>query len=152
MSTAVLRGRGLSPGAVVAEAVVSTQAINGWGAINAKTGVVIESRHALQGVSLAGKVLVFPGAKGASGWSGQFHIARINQAQPAAFVFKTMNTKIALGVVVTRIPAVTDLDADPLTAIQTGDLVRVNGDTGTVEVLERAADRTFTSTTEGVSA
>ena len=65
----------------------ATQAINGWGAINAKTGVIIESRHALQGVSLAGKVLVFPGAKGASGWSGQFHIARINQAQPAAFVF-----------------------------------------------------------------
>ena len=55
--------------------------------------------------------------------------------------------------VVTRIPAVTDLDADPLTAIQTGDLVRVDGDAGTVEILERAADRTFTSTTtEGVSA
>ena len=63
-----------------------------------------------------------------------------------------MNTKVALGTVVTRIPAVTDLDADPLTAIQTGDLVRVDGAAGTVEILERAADRIDSTTTEGVSA
>ena len=93
----VLHGRGLGAWQVVAEALVSTEAINGWGAINAKTGVVIEPRHELHGVSLAGKVVVFPGAKGSSGWSGVFHIARINGAQPAAFVFNKMNTKVALG-------------------------------------------------------
>lgn len=150
MSLVVLHGRGLVPGDVVAEAVVSPEAINGWGAINAKTGVVIESRHPLQGVSLAGKVVVFPGAMGSSGWSGAFHIARINGAEPAAFVFNKMNTKVALGVVVSRVPAVTDLDVDPLTVIQTGDLVRVNGGTGTVEVLERAAGRSASVTNEGI--
>ena len=121
MGSVVLHGRGLVPGKVVAEAIVSRQAINGWGAINAKTGEVIESRHELHGVSLAGKVVVFPGAKGSSGWSGVFHIARINGAQPAAFVFNKMNTKVALGVIVSRAPAVTDLDVDPLTVIETGD-------------------------------
>jgi predicted aconitase with swiveling domain len=152
MSELTLHGRGLVPGQVVAEAVVSHQAINGWGAINAKTGVIIESRHELQGVSLAGKVVVFPGAKGASGWSGQFHIARVNGAQPAAFIFNKMNTKVALGMVVTRVPAVTDLDADPLSTIQTGDLLRVDGAAGTVEILERAADRVDPATIEGVPA
>ncbi len=148
----MLHGRGLVPGEAVAEAVVSSQAINGWGAINPKTGAVIESRHELHGVSLAGKVVVFPGAKGSSGWSGVFHIARINGVQPAAFVFNKMNTKVALGVIVSRVPAVTDLDGDPLAAIKTGDLVRVDGTTGTVEVLERAGQTERSETTEGVSA
>jgi len=131
---------------------VSTQAINGWGAINPKTGVVIESRHELHGVSLKDKVVVFPRAKGSSGWSGQFHIARINRANPAAFVFNEMNTKVALGVVVTRVPAVTELDVDPLTVIRTGDLLRVNGSTGTVEVLERAGERSASAADEGAVA
>jgi predicted aconitase with swiveling domain len=45
-----------------------------------------------------------------------------------------MSTKIALGVVVTRVPAVTDLDQDPLEVIETGDWVRVDADRGIVVV------------------
>jgi predicted aconitase with swiveling domain len=49
-------------------------------------------------------------------------------------VFTTMNTKIALGVVVTHVPAVTDLDGDPFELIRTGDWVRVDADRGQVIV------------------
>jgi predicted aconitase with swiveling domain len=45
-----------------------------------------------------------------------------------------MTTKVALGAVVMRIPAVTDLDQDPLQVIRTGDWVRVDGDRGVVEI------------------
>ena len=86
----------------------------------------------------AGKVLVFPGAKGSSGWSGQFHIARISGMAPAAMLFNEMTTKIALGAVVTHAPSVTDFDIDPLSVIETGDWVRVDGDLGRVEVAKRA--------------
>jgi predicted aconitase with swiveling domain len=134
-----LRGRGLAPGTVTAEAVVTGQPISGWGGVDPKTGTIIESRHELHGVCIAGKVLVFPGAKGSSGLSGMFHIARILGTTPAALVFNQMNTKIALGVVISRVPAVTGLDRDPLTTIGTGDLVRVDGSAGTVEILRRAA-------------
>jgi predicted aconitase with swiveling domain len=53
---------------------------------------------------------------------------------PAAMIFTTMNTKIALGVVVTHLPAVTDLDQDPFEVIRTGDRLRVDGDRGEVVI------------------
>jgi phosphoenolpyruvate-protein kinase (PTS system EI component) len=37
-----------------------------------------------------------------------------------------------------RIPSVTDLDRDPLDVIETGDWVKVDGDTGTVEVTKKS--------------
>ncbi|MGH9103693.1 MAG: aconitase X swivel domain-containing protein [Acidimicrobiales bacterium] len=139
--TIVLRGRGLGGGVSEGEALVTTQAISGWGGIDPRTGTVIESRHECCGVSFSGKVLVFPGAKGSSGWSGMFHMARLEGCAPAAMVFTVMNSKIALGVVVTHVPAVTDLDGDPFEVIATGDWVRVDGTQGTVEVVAPRAER-----------
>lgn len=134
----VLQGRGIVGGRAEGEALVTRDRISGWGGIDPRTGTVIETRHELRGVSFAGKVLVFPGAKGSSGWSGQFHIARISGMAPAAMLFNEMTTKIALGAVVTHAPSVTDFDIDPLSVIETGDWVLVDGDLGRVEVAKRA--------------
>jgi uncharacterized protein len=49
-----------------------------------------------------------------------------------------MTTKVALGAVVMRIPAITDLDRNPLEVIETGDWVKVDADRGVVEVRKRA--------------
>ena len=130
----VLTGRGLVGGVAEGEALVTRQAISGWGGVEPRKGRIIESRHELVGQSFAGKVLVFPTAKGSSGWSGMFHMSRLVGSAPAAMVFTVMNTKIALGVVVTHVPAVTDLDGDPFQVIRTGDWVRVDADRGLVIV------------------
>ena len=66
-----LKGRKVVGGKAAAEALVSTQTISGWGGINEREGSVIELHHQLNGISFAGKVLVFPGAKGSSGWSAR---------------------------------------------------------------------------------
>lgn len=134
----VLHGRKVVGGVVEAEALVTRQQVSGWGGIDPSTGTIIESRHELRGVSFAGKVLVFPGAKGSSGWSNQFHLARVMGKAPAAMLFNDMSTKIALGAVVTRCPAMTGFDADPLDAIQTGDWVRVDADAGVVTITRKA--------------
>jgi uncharacterized protein len=52
-------------------------------------------------------------------------------------VFNIMTTKVALGAVVVRAPAVTDLDQDPLAVIEDGDWVKVDADNGIVEVTKR---------------
>ena len=39
--------------------------------------------------------------------------------------------------VVTRVPAVTELDQDPLSVIETGDWVKVDGDRGVVEITKK---------------
>jgi predicted aconitase with swiveling domain len=136
----VLHGRCVVPGRVSGEALVTRQRISGWGGIDARSGTIVETRHELRGVSFAGKVLVFPGAKGSSGWSAAFHMTRTMGTAPAALLFNEMTTKIALGAVVTRAPALTDFDADPLELIETGDWVTVDADRGVVEVRKRGAE------------
>jgi predicted aconitase with swiveling domain len=132
--TIVLRGRKVVGGVAEGEALVTREAISGWGGVDPMQGKIIETRHELRGQSFKDKVLVFPGAKGSSGWSVAFHTTRLAGTAPKALVFNETNTKVALGAVVMRVPAVTDLDRDPLEVIATGDWVRVDGDSGTVEV------------------
>ncbi|MBB5749598.1 aconitase X swivel domain-containing protein [Micrococcus sp. TA1] len=133
-----LNGRGIVPGRVRAEALVSPETISGWGGIDPAQGTIIERRHPLFGVCFTGKVLVFPGAKGSSGWSGFFQSTRLLGTAPAAMVFTKVTTKAVLGAVVTRVPTVSELDRDPVQVIRTGDLVEVDGDTGRVTILGRS--------------
>ncbi|MGH1331755.1 MAG: aconitase X swivel domain-containing protein [Paracoccaceae bacterium] len=133
----LIRGRKVVGGYAEGEAMVTTQTISGWGGINETDGSIIERRHELVGQSFAGKILIFPGAKGSSGWSAFFHMTRINGVAPAAMLFTRMTTKIALGAVVTRVPAMTDFDQDILSEIRTGDHVIVNADDGFIKVLRR---------------
>jgi len=135
----VLRGRGIVGGCAEGEALVTRDTISGWGGIDPMTGTVIETRHELRGKSFKDKVLVFPGAKGSSGWSNAFHMTRLTNSAPLAMIFNQMTTKIALGAVVTRVPAVTELDQDPLRVIETGDWVKVDGDRGVVEITKKPA-------------
>ena len=134
-----LRGRKVVGGVAEGEALVTQETISGWGGVNPMTGTIIETRHELRGQSFKDKVLVFPGAKGSSGWSGVFHMTRLTGMAPKALIFNEMTTKIALGAVVMRAPAVTDLDQNPLAVIETGDWVRVDGDRGIVEVTKDRA-------------
>lgn len=133
----VLTGRKVVGGVSEGEAMVTRETISGWGGIQPMTGTIIESRHELKGQSFAGKVLVFPGAKGSSGWSAMFHTARLAGVAPTALLFNIMTTKAALGAVVMRVPTVTDFDRDPLDLIETGDHVRVDGDRGVVEIWKK---------------
>jgi hypothetical protein len=128
-------------GVAEGEALVTRDRISGWGGIDPRTGTIIETRHELKGQSFKGKVLVFPGAKGSSGWSAQFHLARLTGAAPLAMLFNEMTTKIALGAVVMHAPSLTDFDVDPLTVIETGDWVKVDADRGVVEVTKKARRR-----------
>ncbi|HWU04553.1 MAG TPA: DUF126 domain-containing protein [Novosphingobium sp.] len=129
----IIHGRCVVPGCIEAEALVTRYTISGWGGVNPMTGTIIESRHELNGVSFAGKVLVFPGAKGSSGWSGIFHMTRLAGTAPLALLFNVMTTKAALGAVVLRVPTLTGFDRDPLETIGNGDWLRIDATQGRVE-------------------
>ena len=129
-----LHGRTVVPGVAAGEALVSHEPISGWGGIDPAKGIIIEPRHELAGQCFTGKILVFPGAKGSSGWSGFFQSTRLLGTAPLGMIFVRMSTKAALGAVVTRVPAVTGLDRDPCEVISTGDWVRIDASNGVVEV------------------
>ena len=130
----VIRGRKVVGGRTEGPALVTRQTISGWGGVNPMKGEVIENHHELKGVSFAGKILVFPGAKGSSGWSGIFHMTRLTGCAPLGMLFNVTTTKAALGAVVLRVPTMTDFDRDPLDLIDTGDWVEIDADAGEVRV------------------
>ena len=134
----LLTGRRVVSGVAEGKALVTRQTISGWGGVNPAEGRIIESRHELCGQSFAGRILVFPGAKGSSGWSAMFHMARLHDVAPAALLYNVTTSKVALGAVVMRIPALTDLSADPVEVIATGDFVRVDGERGEVAIWKSA--------------
>ena len=130
----VIRGRTVVGGRTEGPALVTRQTISGWGGVNPMKGEIIETRHELRGQSFAGKILVFPGAKGSSGWSAMFHTTRLTGQAPIGMLYNITTTKAALGAVVMRVPTMTDFDSDPLDNIETRDWVRIDADTGTVSV------------------
>lgn len=130
----VIRGRKVVGGVAEGQAFVTTETISGWGGIDARTGEITERRHEKLGQSFAGKILVFQGAKGSSGWSHYFHMTRRLGTAPKAMLFTVTTAKAALGAVVTRVPSMTDFDADVFALIEDGDWVRVDADRGVVEI------------------
>ncbi|GAH47067.1 unnamed protein product [marine sediment metagenome] len=137
MRKVILHGRKVVGGCAEGEALVTRDTISGWGGVDPLQGTIIERRHELRGQSFKGKVLVFPAAKGSSGWSGAFHAARLAGAAPKALIIKDITSKSALGAVVIHAPAVTDLDQDPLEVIASGDWVKVDADKGVVELTKK---------------
>ena len=130
----VLKGRKVVGGIAEGEALVTKQTISTWGGVNALEGIITERRHELRNQSFVGKVLVFPSAKGSSGWSTVSQVIRLAGKAPKAMVIREVNSLTAIGAVTMRVPAVTDLDQDPVEVIMTGDWVKVDGDKGVVEI------------------
>jgi hypothetical protein len=95
---------------------------------------VVEVGSPLEGQSLENKVVVFRSTKGSSGSSRMLRLARIAQKFPAAFINLELDELSVLSCVAQNLPLVVDLEANPFEAIRTGDWVRVDADSGIVEV------------------
>ncbi|MDO8339685.1 MAG: DUF126 domain-containing protein [Candidatus Burarchaeum sp.] len=128
-----LRGRSISSGIGEGEALVSKDAISFLGGVDAKTGVVIEKGHALEGKCIAGKVLVFPRGKGSTVGSYVLYQLAKNRVAPAAIINVEAEIIVAVGAIVSNIPMIDKLEKDPLAEIRDGQVVKVNGTEGTVE-------------------
>ncbi|MBW1698833.1 MAG: DUF126 domain-containing protein [Deltaproteobacteria bacterium] len=137
MSDIVLTGRKVFGGVAEGEALVTRQNISTWGGVHAVKGIITERRHELRGKSFKDKVLVFPAAKGSSGWSTVAQVIRMAGQSPRAMIIRDISSLTGIGAVVMRVPTVTDLDRDPTEIIETGDWVKVDADNGIVEITKR---------------
>ncbi len=125
-----MKGRMISPGKARAEAIVSSEPIGFYGGIDAKTGIVIDKGHPLEGKCVTGKVLVFPCGKGSTVGSYVIYGLAKNGVGPAAIINKETETIVATGVILAGIPCVDGID---INQIETGDMLVVDADAGTVE-------------------
>ena len=124
-----MKGRAISAGVAVGEALVSRQPIGFYGGVDAKTGLVIERGHELEGRCIKDKVLVFPRGKGSTVGSYVIYGLAKNGVAPKALVNEQTETIVATGAILAAIPCVDGID---LSTICTGDLLEVDADQGTV--------------------
>ena len=130
-----LKAHIISRGRAEGEAIVTSQAISFLGSIDPKTGVVIEKGHELEGKSIRGKVLVFPGGEGSTVGSYVIYQLKKNGVAPAAMINIKAEPIVAVGAIISDIPLVDKVEKDPVTAIKTGDKVLVDAIVGSVEIL-----------------
>jgi predicted aconitase with swiveling domain len=127
-----VKGRMINPGKARAKAIVSKEPIGFYGGINAKTGIVIEKGHELEGESVKGKVLVFPCGKGSTVGSYVIYGLAKNGVGPAAIINKETETIVATGDILAGIPCVDGIDIDQ---IKTGDMLEIDADKALVKII-----------------
>ncbi|MHC1579863.1 MAG: DUF126 domain-containing protein [Candidatus Alkanophagales archaeon] len=135
-----IRGRRVSKGVAVGEALVTGERISFLGGVDPRSGVVIDEEHPLHGECVRGKVLVFPGGKGSTVGSYVLYLMRKYGTAPAAMVNVRSDVIVAVGAVIAEIPLVDALEKDPLRVIRSGQVVLVNGTEGYIEIIGRGSE------------
>lgn len=130
----ILKGRKIVTGKASGEAVVTKEAISFNGGVDNMTGIVTEPGHELEGVNIAGKVLVFRTGKGSTGGSYKIYDMVSRGTAPVAFVQVAPEPITTIGAIIGSIPVVAGLDQDPTVVISNGDHIELDADAGTVSV------------------
>lgn len=130
----ILKGRKIVTGKAKGEAVVTKEAISFNGGVDNMTGIVTEPGHELEGVNIAGKVLVFLTGKGSTGGSYKIYDMVSRGTSPVAYIQVKPEPITTVGAIMGEIPVVAGLDQDPTLVIKTGDFVEIDADAGLVTV------------------
>lgn len=143
MAEVILRGRVLVPGIAEGEALVTKQLFGFTHGVSPATGEVGDVRHEWRGLNIKGKVLIFPfGKSSSSGGIWILEIARCGNA-PAAIINVEAESVIGGGCLLAgmvygkSIVLMDRTDRNPCEVIKSGDYVRVNGETGVIEILNK---------------
>ena len=128
-----LKGRKIYRGRVEGEAMVTSMGISFFGGVDPESGVVVEKDHELEGQSITGKILVFPTGKGSTVGSYTLYRLKMGDRAPLAIVNAECETITAVGCIIAEIPCV---DHIPIEQLKTGLRLVVDGEQGTVEVVD----------------
>ena len=132
-----VKARRVSRGYGEGEALVSPMTLGFNLGVDPKTGVIKENEHALQGVSMKGKVFVFPNGRGSTGASYAVYQLIKEGGGPAAMIMQKADTIVLSGAIMSQLPAVDMLMDGAYDTIETGDYVKVNATDGTVEIIKK---------------
>jgi predicted aconitase with swiveling domain len=118
---------------VEAELVLSRDTFSIRYDMDRETGVISRHGHALEGMSLAGKIVYFPAVQGgvAAGWA--FLALTGRGVAPAGVLFGRTNPVMIQGLVLAGSPVMHRVSPDPFTVFRTGDRVRMSPSRGLVE-------------------
>jgi predicted aconitase with swiveling domain len=128
-----MQGRKIYGGKVVGEALVTGDDISFYGGCDPETGEIIEKGHHLEGKSITGKILVFPSGKGSTVGSYVLYALKKAEKAPLAIVNRVMDPVVAVGCIISEIPAVDQIEIEK---IKTGQKIEVDASNGVVTPVE----------------
>jgi len=129
----LVRGRKISGGTAEGLALVSREPISFFGGVNPDSGVVTEKGHELEGTTVKDRVLIFPNGKGSTVGSYTLYRMKRNGVAPKAIINVECEPIVAVGAIISDIPAVDRLEKNPLTIFRTGKMLKVDADKSCVE-------------------
>ena len=132
MSVTTIKGRTIMKGDAQAEAIVAKTPLS-FLYIDS-TGAVLDKTQDLYGQVIKDKILVVPALKGSS--MQELSLAALVQSgrAPKGIIALEADARLITAALFCEIPTMDKLEKNPLEAISTGDLVRINADKGIVEV------------------
>ena len=88
---------------------------------------LLYTSHALEGVSVKDKILVFPGGKGSSvvQMDGLYKL-ELNGAAPLGFIVREPDTVLVSTAIIMEIPMVDHVEDEFYNAVKTGDQIEIN--------------------------
>jgi predicted aconitase with swiveling domain len=116
-----LKGRKVNQGKAEGEAIVSRIPFSFLGELDPSTGKIVAPGHDLFGKSIKDKIFVCPTGKGSSSAPTIAYTAKKAGNMPKAMIVGQVEPVIAAAILTADIPAVDQLDRDPLEVIETGD-------------------------------
>ena len=140
MEKIVMKGRGILEGVAEGYALVSDEQIVWSHGVEPSKGIIDDKKVKLHGESIKNKVFVYPYGKGSTSSSTWILETIRCKNAPCAIVNRETELIITTGFLYgqllygVKIPVVDSFEKDPLEIIETGDLVRVDGYKGIVEV------------------
>lgn len=104
------------------------------GGVDPDTGTIVEKNHDLEGKKLKDAILCFPHGHGSTVGSYVLYALAKKSLAPKAIVNQTADPVVVVGAIIAEIPMLDQID---IRQIETGDRVEVDGEKGTVEILEK---------------
>lgn len=130
----VFQGRQVIGGHVTGRALVTRERISFFGGVDSTTGQVSERGHELEGVSLAGKILIYPGGKGSTGATYTLYSMASQRTAPLAMISPESDNVTVVGAVLGKISSVDRLPREFFEVVKSGQLIEIDGDSGIVRV------------------
>ena len=128
-----IKGRTIMKGDVQARAIVTKSPMS-FTYIDPETGAVIDATQELYGQIIKDKILVLPTLKGSAMQPFSLYQLVQNGIAPKGLIALEADTRLIAAALFCEIPLIDKLEKNPLAAISTDDLIRVNADKGIVEV------------------
>lgn len=133
--TKILKGKKLVGGpAFEGEALVSPEPIAFYGCIDPETGIGVEPGHSLEGKNVTGKILVYPTGKGSTANCNYLFAMSDTGKAPMALIMEDPDPIQIVGAIMGKIPVLVCKE-DPTANIHSGDRLRVDPETATIEIL-----------------